>query len=227
VRIAVAIAVVLAARPVHAKGCHEVSDVVGLQRCSRYGVWSRDADVPRVWIEVGYFHQRFAAEPFTLGPVALATTPPALDFSTAVEGFQLRMLGGIGRFAYTGVEMLAGGIDEMPHIDGVQPNDGMYMGMHAIAGAHVERYRIALGGELAAGFRATGFWYCPPDVSCKNTQLSEMQARLELQWRLRVDLFAAPNWSVGFGYGQSLVDANDHVWMIGTTIHARVMDGMW
>jgi hypothetical protein len=64
-------------------------------------------------------------------------------------------------------------------------------------------------------------------VSCKNTQLSEMQARLELQWRLRVDLFAAPNWSVGFGYGQSLVDANDHIWMIGTTIHARVMDGMW
>jgi len=226
VKIVIAIAIVLAAAPADAKGCHEVSNVVGLQHCSRYGMWSRDADQPRVWIDVDYFHHSFVASPFTLGATALATTQE--DFSTAASGAAFRTLFGIGRFAYVGGEMLGGGISQMPHLEGIQPNDSLYMGMHSLAGAHVERYRFALSGELAAGFRAAGWIYCLPNTDCKgNNQESEMQARWELQARLRIDAYISPNWSVGVGYGVSLLDSNDRMLMIGTAIHARVMDGMW
>ncbi len=224
----VALAIALAATPADAKGCHEVSDVVGLQRCARYGQWSRDADQLRVWIDVDYFHHSFVATPFTLGTAALSTAPQSNDFSTAASGVAFRGLFGFGRFAYVGGEMLAGGISRMPHLEGIQPNDSIYLGMHSVAGVHVERYRFALSGELAAGFRAAGWIYCLPNTDCKgDNQDSEMQARWELQARLRVDAYISPNWSVGVGYGVGLLDGNDRMLMIGTAVHARVMDGMW
>jgi hypothetical protein len=227
-RIGLAIAILVATRPADAKGCHEVSDVVGLQHCSRYGLWSRDAEMPRLWVQVDYFHHRFMAAPFTLGTAALSTSPQPVDLSNVAEGAAFRTLVGIGPFLYVGGEMLVGGISQMPRIPGNQPNDSVYMGMHSVVGAHVERYRFALSGELAAGFRAAGWIYCVPGTDCKGVNdLSEMQAPWELQGRLRVDAYIHPNWSIGVTYGLGLLDSNDRMVMVGTAIHARVMDGMW
>jgi hypothetical protein len=217
----------LAPRAADAKGCHEVSDVVGLQHCSRFGMWSRDADLPRLWIDIGYFHQRFDSEPFTLAAAPLATPHP-LDLATETSGVGLRFLGGIGHTFYTGFELLPGMVVDEPQGIGLQPTYGMSFAFHPIAGVHVERYRIALSAELAPGFRATEFVYCAPGTTCKGANFSdETQARLELQARVRADFYLAPQLSIGVGYGRSLLDRDDHIFMVSGALHIRPMDGMW
>ncbi len=224
---AVAIAA-LAPRAAHAKGCHEVSDVVGLQRCSRYGTWSREADVPRLWIDIGWFYQRFTSEPFTLAAAPLATAPATVGLGTGVSGAAVRWLGGLGHVLYVGGELMPGGVTDMPRVIGLQPTYGVYFGVHGVAGAHVERYRVGLSAELATGFRVTEFVYCEPGTNCKGDNFSDdTQTRLELQARVRADFFLAPHWTIGVGYGRSLVDRDDHIMMVTTAVHIRPMDGMW
>lgn len=218
---------VAAPRAAHAKGCHEVSDVVGLEHCRRFGMWSREYDIPRLWLDIGYFSERFQSQPFTLGAAPLATTQH-LDESTGVSGVSIRFLGGIGHAFYTGFELLPGGMFETPQTLGVQPTYGMMFGLHGIAGVHVERFRLALAAELAPGFRYVSLVHCTQGTSCKgdNAQ-SDDQARLELQGRLRLDFYLHPNLAIGAAYGKSLVDADDRVIMFTASIHVRAMDGMY
>ncbi len=222
------LAAVAMPRIARAKGCHEVSDVVGLQHCSRFGMWSRDADVPRLWIDLGYFHERFQSEAFTPGAVARATAPQPGALGTGVAGGSVRALVGIGRVVYTGGELLPGVVNDEPPVAGLQPTLGAMFGFHGVVGVHVERYRVALSAELATGFRVMQLGYCVPYTNCKSPDYwDDNQARLELQARARVDVYLAPYWSLGVGYGHSLVDRDDHLWMVSTAIHIRPMDGMW
>ncbi len=218
----------LAPRAAHAKGCHEISDVVGLERCTRFGMWSRDADVPRLWIELGYFHEHFQSEPLALDASSRASSPQPLDLGTGAYGATVRALLGLGDAFYTGIELLPGAAIDEPTASGLTPMAGATFAMHGIAGVHVERYRVALSGELASGFRVAQLAYCVPDTDCKGTSFyGDTQTRLELQARVRADLYFHPNLSLSVGYGRSLVDRDDRIFMVGAAFHIRAMDGMW
>lgn len=222
-----AVIVVAAPHAAYAKGCHEVSDVVGLQHCSRFGRWSRDSDMPRLVLDIGYFSERYQSGPFMLGPTPRTTTQP-LDLATGVSGMSIRGLGGIGHVFYTGFEILPGSTFQNPQTLGVQPSYGMFIGLHGIAGVHVERYRVALAAELAYGLRSLELVHCVPGSDCKGDNLSsDSQTDSELQARVRADFYFHPNLAIGAAYGESLVDRGERVLMFSASIHIRAMDGMW
>jgi hypothetical protein len=210
-----------------AKGCHEISDVLGYQHCSRYGLWSRDADTPRMWIDLGFFHRNFAADPTELGYAARSTTATTpIDPNSTANGFDWRIVGALSRVVYVGGESQWGWINEGPALAADSGPGGPYFGFHALAGAHVEKYRFALAGELAAGVRLDELVYCLTPT-CKGAgQLTAGQARRELEARGRLDFFFSPEVSLGFGYGRSVIERGDSMWMINMSVHGRAMDGM-
>ena len=219
--IAIVLAAVAGARA-EAKGCHETSYVVGLQHCSWFGKWSRDADVPRLWIDLGYFHHAYTSQPYTLGAEAMTTHETPNQFATSSSGIALRILGGIGDVFYTGLELQPGWIDKVPTVPGPIPNDNEYFGMHWIAGVHASLFRFAGSAELAAGFRYEDFSYCPQKACISDAS----QDRRELDARARIDAFITPEFSIGAMFGKSLIDADDYSMMLNFSIHVRAMDGM-
>jgi len=226
---ALAIIAVIAVGPrAEARGCSERSDVVGFHHCSRFGdKWSRESHAPHVWIDLGYFYHRFTAEPFQLGGAPLVLGGGAGNFDTSAEGFQMRVLGGIGPVFYTGLEIDGGGNDIMPEPIGIQPSSSFYVGPMWVAGAHIiERYRIALSAELAGGVRYDDFFTCTGGKSSCSGPDSSQTAR-ELEARVRADVFFHPHFSLGIAFGKSLIADRDRMWMISFGIHGRTMDGMY
>lgn len=222
--IAILVALVAAAPHAEAKGCHERSYVVGLQRCSWFGTWSRDANVPRLWLDVGYYHHVFTSQPFTLGSSALTTTPA--DLTTVTGGPVFRILGGIGDWFYTGGELAPGFLQQTPQVPGPAPTVSDYLAMHAIAGVHASLFRIGASAELAGGFRYEDFEYCPlGDRKCTGGSEAS-QTRRELEARLRIDVFLTPSLSLGTMFGKSLIDRDDRIVMLYLGLHLRNLDGM-
>lgn len=225
----VIVGLVAAAHHAEAKGCTERSDVVGFHHCSRFGdMWSRDSDAPHVTVDMGFFYHRFTTQPFQIGGAPLVLGGGDGNFATSAEGFQTRVLAGIGHVFYTGFEVDGGGNDILPKPVGLQPSSGFYAAPMWIAGAHlVERYRFALSAELAAGLRYDDFIACT-DTSpkCQNGP-DWSDTRGEIEARVRADLYVHPHFSLGVAFGKSLIDSNDRIWMISVGIHGRTMDGMY
>jgi len=211
-------------RAVHARGCHETSDVVGYHHCSWFGVdWSRDADTPRLSFDIDYYFRHFEADPFSLGSAPLVATGGPTDFHATSSGEAWRVLVGFGHFVYTGVEIDGGSLDRVPRTVGTPVVEGLELAPYALAGVHLyERYRIAVSTELAAGFRYDDFEACNtsdcPDVS---------QWKPDVQARVRADVFIHPHVSLGIGYGESVIDSNERIFMVGISLHGRAMDGMY
>lgn len=226
---ALVVLVLLAAAPrAEAKGCSERSDVVGYHHCSRFGyLWSRESNAPHVAVDFGFFYHRFTAQPFQLASAPLVVGGGDASYATSAEGFQTRMLAGIGHVFYTGLELDAGANDIMPEPIGLQPTTSFYIAPMWVAGAHIiERYRFALSAELAGGFHWDAFFVCAGGGSkCDGPDATEMRGELEA--RVRADFYFHPQFSLGFAYGNSLIESNDRIWMISVGIHGRVIDGMY
>jgi hypothetical protein len=211
-----------------AKGCHEVSDVVGYHHCTRFGyLWSRESDSPRFTFDIGWYYHRFTALPFTLGDAA-RLTQPAPNFYTASHGVQVRFLGGIGHVLYTGLELDAGSIDVLPQPIGLQPQQGMSISPNAVLGAHLfERFRLAVSAELVGGVRYADFFVCDPPNATKCMGPDSSEWRRQLEARGRIDVYPHPHFSIGFAYGHSLLDSTDSMWSISLGIHGRTMNGSY
>jgi len=198
--------------------------VVGYHHCNWFGAdWSRDADTPRITVEIDHYDRHFEADPFTLGGAPLVTAPGPTDDHATSTGEAWRILAGFGHFAYTGVEIDGGSLDRVPRIVGTPVGYGLELAPYAIAGVHVyERYRVALSTELAAGFRYDDYAACNtsncPDVS---------QTKGDILARVRADVFVHPQLSLAIGYGESLVDSNERIFTVGIALHGRAMDGMY
>jgi hypothetical protein len=201
-------------------GCHEISLVVGEHRCRGFGEWSRDQDVPRLWIELGYFRHHYISHPFTLDRSGLA---PNIDYSTEAAGGSVRILGAFVSAVYTGVEFDAGYIADVPPIE-PKPNFTDYFGMNAVAGAHVSVFRFGLGAELAGGFRYQSLKLCQ-HPKCVGDP-GEDETRPLLEARARVEWFVTPEFSFGGTVGKSLIDSNDRTFLVVIGVHTRAMDGM-
>ena len=206
----------------HAKGCHEVSHVVGYEHCTWFGTWSRDAPVPPVWIEMSYYRHTFTGEPYTLDGAALSTSPG--DLAATSDGMMFRFLA--GRVLYAGLEGGGGWLTTIPHPYGAtQPAWGSLMSGHVVGGAHVVLWRLGLGVEVAAGGRLAMIANCDAKADPKCIQVSDTQTSRELELRARADLFIAPLWSIGVVAGKSLLADDERELLITTGFHFRALDG--
>jgi len=205
----------------HAKGCHEVSQVVGYEHCTWFGTWSRDTDVWPFWMDIAYYQHSYTSEPFALDASARGDGG---SLATTAQGGMMRMLA--GRIIYVGVEVGGGALTTLPTTGaGAQPHTGGEMEGHLIGGVHVSLWRLGLAAEVAFGGRAQMLATCDAKADPGCMPLQDLQARRELQLRAHVDLFLAPRWSLGVTLGKSVLDAGDQELLITTGIHVRALDG--
>ena len=170
-------------------------------------------------------HRRFTSAPFVLTGDARAVDMPELDLGTgaSLPGFT-RVLVGIGPTLYIGGDFGGGWLTKPPQ-PGIDPMHTFFGTTHAIAGVHVNPlWRVGLAVELAGGGRLVAVSTCMTK-SCPS-QDSDLQARSELETRALVDLYITPQFSIGGGYGHSVLDRDDWTWLVYLGIHARPMDGM-
>jgi hypothetical protein len=216
-----AVAVGTLAPSAHAKGCHEISHVVGYEHCSRFGMWSRDQDIPSLRIEWGWVEHRFEARPFQLPTEPLVRTSADGSLETVANGFAHRILYG-APLIYGGIELQAAGLSTQPAVPGL-PASGVSVAALGVVGAHASLGRFASAVELAGGARYTGYDYC----ATKDCPLYTDQGAAELEARARFDVFLGQHWSFTFAYAHSLIDRNDSSIFVFTGIHIRPMDGMY
>ncbi len=223
-RVAIAIAIVSAsAGRADAKGCHETSYVVGFEHCSGFGEWSRDSDIPRLWIELGMFDHHYASHRFALGHTEQIDQEPS-SLRTNTRGALLRIAGGLSRLFYVGGELEIGDAEIESGLRGLPPSGGGDAGaLHAFAGLHAEVDRLSFATELATGFRSEAFYAC---ASAACSQLSAGQNHGELEARFRGELFVAGGVSAALTFGQSLLDSRDHQIIVTLGFHIRAIDGM-
>jgi hypothetical protein len=223
VKTLVIIAIVASLAPrAHAKGCHEVSRVVGYEHCFRFGGWSRDEHVFPLRLEVGWIHQDFMAKPLMLSGDAVARTAGDADsLATVADGVAVRWLGG-GRLVYGGLEMDTSGLEREPQVPDL-PASGASWSFLGVFGVHASLWRFAFGVEVAAGSRITLFSYCGDQKSCpqQDTQFAGV-----IDGRVRAEVFPVPNWSLGVIYGHSMFDASAQSFIVYTGLHFRALDGM-
>ncbi|HEY1817986.1 MAG TPA: hypothetical protein VGG74_36840 [Kofleriaceae bacterium] len=219
----VIIAIIASLAPrAHAKGCHEVSRVVGYEHCFRFGGWSRDEAVFPLQLDLGWFHQSFMARPFTItteAPGRESIEPSTLGAIT--DGLSMRFLGG-SRLVYGGLEMDTSALENMPLIPDL-PESGASWSFLGVFGLHASLWRFTVGAEVAAGARIALFSYCDGGKACAQ---EDVQSLGVVDGRVHFEVFPHPNWSLGVMYGHSLLDANDQSFMLYTGLHFRAIDGM-
>jgi hypothetical protein len=223
--IAFAIAILAPARA-RAKGCHEISHVVGYEKCSRFGKWSRDQDIVPLVMEVGWLHETYPTKPFVLGSDADARTiGGASDTmpSTVSNGVSIRWLAG-NRLLYGGLEFDSGGMTQMPQFANLPAGTGATFEGLGVFGVHASLWRFAAGLELAAGARGSMYSYCGNQKSCSET---DTVGQGIVEARVRVEWFPVQDWSFGVAWGHSLLDSQDRSFYVFTGIHMRALDGMY
>jgi hypothetical protein len=210
------LAAIAVARPVHARGCHEISHVVGYEHCNRFGAWSRDEDILAFTMEFGWVHHDYEARPFTLSGQSttgsLATEADAGAWRTLIAS----------PIIYGGLELQLGGLSTQPELTGL-PSSGSAGALLGIVGAHGSMGRFAGALELAAGGRYTFYCY----DSTRTCPVGVTQNAAELEARARVDVFFGSTVSFAFAYGHSLVDRDDHSVFLIFGFHRRPNDGMY
>jgi hypothetical protein len=224
--VVVALALVLAVqRYAHAKGCHEISDVVGIERCRRYGHWSRESGWGRAWVDLDFVGQHLAVPPYSLAgspatPMTVGAVAQQRETTLNMYGYAQSVRYAFSRLFYTGFELGWGAASLLPVMPGAPTGATGDLFTHVIAGAHVERFRLGLAGELAVGPNLG-------DCSDRGCGGRKVVVRTDAEARVRLDLFLHPQFSLGVGYGQSLVTPDAHSLIIGLALHFRALDGMW
>jgi len=198
-------------------GCDERSEVVGLHRCRGFGEWSPHGYRWNMWFEVGYLHHDYPS-----APVAFDTSA-RLDgqqhsLPTVTRGPVFRGLYGLRPWLYLGLECSMSPLGQLPAPSGGAQIDVFNTEGLAVGGARVYDTRLALSAELAAGGRYTQFAQDPGTAYVA-------QRRRELEVRARLDMFTDVHYTIGVGYGRSLIDAHDSRWTINFAIHGRALDG--
>ena len=211
--------IVLSARVVASgpsAGCDERSAVVGLHRCHGFGEWSPHGYRWPLSFEVGYLHHDYPSAPFAFD------TSARLDgqqhsLPTVTDGPVFRAVYGLHPWLL-GLEYSMGAFGRVATPSGGAQIDVLSYELLALGGARFYTSRLALSAELAAGFRDTYFMQDPGEGYV-------VQWRRELEARVRLDVFTDVHYTIGVGYGRSLLDAHDSCWTINVGFHGRALDG--
>jgi hypothetical protein len=220
--------------------CSEVSDVVGHQRCTRFGAgWAGRARLPALSAEVGVFTRALdtgftaaGAMEHDTATVAYSVAPDG-DRSTAA-GAAMRLSMALPAHLYIGADLELGGlltgtgadVEMVPGQDAPTPSmtasRRLYMGAGGVAGVRGRLGPAALSAELVAGLRDVSLSVESHLGTCI---LSETHHRLAAfaEPRIRLDLWLTP-WVTLAAFAGSDINGNSR--MIGSSLsfHLRAFD---
>jgi hypothetical protein len=224
----------VAPRLADAKGCHDVSRVVGYSRCSGFGWWSLTSALS--W-ELGVASLRFDPKPIDTSVTTATGTyhlVAADDRPITAFGGRFRSLIGFPHQLY-----LVGQFDIAPMTSGPQlvvdyaARGGPATSMLSTTGGFVSQDTVAfgvrtalgpitVGGELGPGMRiATWSARQLPDEVRAPAQLW-----LLLEARAKADVWLSPDFSLGFAASTDVLRTGDYAFAITLALHAVPYDGL-
>ena len=208
--------------------CYEVSHVVGYERCSRFGGWSRS---PSLWIEGGVVALHI--DPGALDVIATApggpvhlTTAPGDGRAIDATGGRFRDLIGF-RGGYFGSETDLATFSDGPQlVVDASPRGGVTMTSSSgtIFQAKVLLgYRqlfgpVSLALEAAGGFRGVVFDAMGAQAPFQMSGLLEAHAH--------ADVWVSEHWTVGAQVGTDVVHMHDDSLALTLGVHLTPYDGM-
>lgn len=225
--------------------CVDDTDVVGYRRCRKFGTWSRNMRLPRVFLELGSNVRSFGSgigtrtaqvshgsEQFAFRTVMV---PAEAAQDTAVTT-AFRVGAGLGRGFYAGTELELGGLvspaaatAEMmtsgtfgtPTVD---QQRGLVLGALGVAGFRTHMRGVSLAVEGAGGVRSTRYQYQSAYHNCIET-ITFVDTRAVVEARARAELWLAPWVTAGATIGGSVMSRGD--WMAGAYLglHSRAFAG--
>jgi hypothetical protein len=227
VKLAIALALVPAVAEA-GHSCHEVSHVVGYERCSRFGGWARS---PSIWIEGGAVALRFDPGPLdaigsgTNGVVHL-TTAPGDSRPINATGGRFRDLIGF-RGGYLGSELDVATFSDGPQlVVDASPRGGITMASSSgtvfqpklLLGYRQLVGPLSLGLEAAGGFRGITFDAGGSQSSFQMWGLLEVHAR--------ADWWISEHWTVGAQAATDVLRSHDDSIALTLGVHVTPWDGL-
>jgi hypothetical protein len=240
----VALCILFGAGEAHAKGCTEVSDVVGERRCSRYGSdWSIEHSLPLTfrfglrWSELspsgvsfdgvpeanqGQRYKGFSYDGGDLGVDRLRTWGFEGGFTVFIVG-QL-YLGAEGGFAF-------GSVHTRSFTAGyVSLSDDSGFDLSVLHGGLPVGYRIPLGrasirGEMLFGGVVMSVSHRMSAVDIDAHEANASAARWLIEPRIAGDVWFTQHLSAGLYAGTNLLDFGARSLGISLTMHLRAFDG--
>lgn len=228
----------LLASPARAsKSCVETSDVVGEQRCSRYGDgWSSEGSLP-LTLEFGLVRttfglggRDFSAKFGKNGPEAYRFDGGTFASEARTYGFSLRATGFLSPFVYVGFEQSFG----FGHAEGGSFQAGTYAvstasGLNTIAavfgvpfGVRVSLGKLALRGEVFGGLTILTL-----NQDANGARASGTWVGGAVEARGYLDLWLANDTTFSVMVGQDLLGHDDRRLGLVLTYHGRAYDGRY
>ena len=219
--------VVLSTSPAiaHPRHCDEESDVVGYQRCSRFGTgWSGERTL--AW-ELGATMLRMPFDAVDRTVDAGHVIAPA--GTAAVSAIRLRNIYNLARHFYIATELSLGKLTGAPELviepaaRDIMSLDGgthgtLFDGMLA-AGTRASLGPVAVGSELAFGPRV--LIYSKADLP----GVLFGQGGVALEARVHASVWLSPHWSAGVMLATSVLERDDVSITCGLGLHAFPFDG--
>jgi hypothetical protein len=226
---------------VDTSSCREVSDVVGHERCGRFGQgWSGRATLPPLTAELGLFARRLDAGVAASGVMdhdngsfGYEVAPGGGD--RTASGVSLRLAMALPAHLYAGAEVEMGGLVSggapdvaMTTVDGtgtpsMLARDKAIMGAAAVAGVRGRVGRVALAAEVVAGARDLSISVQSRDGACIRSRTHHRAAAFA-EPRVRLDFWLTP-WLTVAGTAGSELDGESRMLGAELSFHLRAFDG--
>ncbi len=224
--------------------CVEDNDVVGYRQCTKFGAWSTNLRLPRLFIELGsnvrQFGSRLGSHGGTVSHGAESFSyrmvmPESGAIDTALTS-TMRFGFGMPHGLYAGVEAELGGITaqragtvamETPGTFGrpdLDATTGMFIGALGIAGVRGTAGRATFAVEAAGGVRTARYRFASTYHNCETTSAISVSEGV-VEARARAELWMSPWLTAGVSLGTSVVDRGD--WLAGAYLgfHSRAFAG--
>lgn len=223
--------------------CHEVSDIVGHQKCTRYGhAWSTEDNYP-ITLGFGARYLSFAPEGTTFKGALKRdgkVTNVAYDSSALGTaplgggGFGLRITGFVLPFIYAGIEygitlghneragFSAGGATFEPTGKLV---DTFGFGGGGLVGLRLPLGPISVRGEVLFGGYTLSLMQSVVKGTLESNSVPMGASTWAIEPRVAVDLWATPWMTVSGSYGRNVVDHGSQTAALTLTWHVRSFDG--
>ncbi len=235
--VAVSTLVVFASPARASKSCVETSDVVGEQRCSRYGSgWTAERSLP-LTLELGFVRadlglagRDFSAKFGKSGPEAYRFDGGTYASGARAWGFSLRAAGFVSPFAYFGFEQSF----TFGHAEGAPFRAGDYAvgnasGLNTVAatfgvpaGVRVPLGKLALRGEVFGGLTILSL-----SQEANGARASASWVGGAVETRGYLDLWLANDTTLSVMVGQDLLGHHDRRLGLVLGYHGRAYDGRY
>jgi hypothetical protein len=208
--------------------CHEVSHVVGYERCSRFGAWSRP---PSIWIEGGMVALRIdpgridADASSASGLVHLSSAPGDTRGINASGGTFRDLIGFRG--GYFGSETDVATFSDGPQlVVDASPRGGVAMASSSgtifqakvLIGYRQLYGPLSLALEAAGGFRGVTFDAMGAQGPFEMSGLVEAHAR--------ADVWVSEHWTVGAEVATDVLRMHDDAIALTLGVHLTPWDGL-